>query len=62
MQAETAQVLSVRRLGRPSEEDGEVLHTPDVVFLRLFSEMTGVHVLDHALTKRADRHAQLLLK
>jgi len=60
MQAEPAQILNIRRLRRASEKGGEVLHTPDVVLLRLLSKMPRSHVVDHALTKRADRHTQLL--
>ena len=54
MQAEPAQILDDRRLRRASEKGGEVLDTADVVLLRLLSEMTGSHIVDHALTKRAD--------
>ena len=60
MQAEPAQVLKIRRLRRASEKGGEVLYTADVVLLRLLSKMTGIHIVDHALAKRADRHTQLL--
>src|SRR5208337_2314391 len=61
MQAEPAQVLNIRSLGRPSQKNGEVPYMPDVVLLRLLSEMTCGHILDHALAKVAGTHTQLLL-
>ncbi len=46
---------------RPSDEGRKVLDAPDVVLLRLLSEMPRSHVADRALAKRADTHTQLLL-
>src|SRR5271166_4445998 len=56
------QLLRRRRLGGAADKHRKVLDTADVVLLRLLSKMTGSHIVDHALTKRADRHTQLLLR
>ncbi len=54
------QLFRCRCLRRPAGKAGEVLDAPDVVLLGVLSDMPGGHVLDHALTKRADTHTQLL--
>src|SRR5271166_5842600 len=56
------QLLRRRRLGGAADKHRKVLDAADVVLLRLLSKMTGSHIVDHALTKRADRHTQLLLR
>ena len=39
----------------------KVLDAPDVILLRLLSEMPRGHIVDQALAKRTDTHTQLLL-
>jgi Glutathione S-transferase, C-terminal domain len=55
------QVFRRRRLWRPANERRKILDAADVVLLGVVPDMPGGHVLDHALTKRADTHTQLLL-
>jgi hypothetical protein len=62
METVEPQILCGRRLGGPADERSKVLDASDVVLLCLLSEMARRHIVDHALTKRADRHTQLLLK
>ena len=54
METVEPQILRRRRLGCPADERRKVLDAPDVVLLRLLPEMTRGHIVDHALTKRAD--------
>ena len=62
MEAVEPQILRRRRLGGAADERRKVLDAADVVLLRLLSEMARGHVVDHALTKRADTHTELLLR
>jgi hypothetical protein len=54
MQLKTAKVLAHRRVRRPAEEGREGSDVPDVVLLHLLFETARGHVVDHALTQRAD--------
>ena len=54
------QILRRRRLRRPADERCQVLDAPDVILLRLLSEMPRGHVVDHAPAKRTYTHTQLL--
>ena len=54
MQLIAAKVLARRRVRRPAEEGREGPHVPDVVLLHLLLEPARRHVVDHALTQRAD--------
>jgi hypothetical protein len=47
-------VLGCRRVGRPADEGGEPPAAVDVASLRMTPELAGSHILDHALTQRAD--------
>src|SRR5580693_660821 len=50
----SAKILARGRVRRTAEKDREVPDVPDVVFLHLLLEPARRHVVDHALTKRAD--------
>ena len=54
MQLKAAKVLLRRRIWRPAEEGREVPDVPDVVLLDFSVEPARRHVVDHALTQRAD--------
>src|ERR1700686_3628002 len=54
MQLEKPQVLIGRGVRRSLQEDREILDCPDVVLLRLLTEITQRHVFDHALPQQAD--------
>jgi len=54
MQLEAAKVLARGRVRRPAEEGRESPDVPDVVLLHLLLEAARRHVVDHALTQRAD--------
>jgi hypothetical protein len=54
MQLISTKFLSGRGIRRTAEKDREVPDVPDVVFLYLLLEPARRHVVDHALTKRAD--------
>ena len=52
---EAAQIIRGRRIGRPSEKASKPSDVTEIVALGLVSEVAQVHVVDQALTKRADR-------
>jgi hypothetical protein len=54
MQLIAAKVLGRRLVRRQAEENREVLHGADVVSLGILGEPARRHVVDHALTQRAD--------
>jgi hypothetical protein len=54
IQLKAPDVVGGGGVGRAAEEDGEPLAAADIVLLRLWSHLPGCHVIDHALTKRAD--------
>src|ERR1700686_920933 len=54
MQLEKPQVLIGRGVRRSLQEDREILDCPDVVLLRLLTEITQRHVFNHALPQQAD--------
>src|SRR5271166_1942640 len=54
MQLKAAKVLPRRRIWRPAEEGREDPHVPSIVSLGVFGEPARRHVVDHALTQRAD--------
>src|SRR5271165_4877513 len=54
MQFKAAKVLLRRRIWRPAEEGRKHSHIPNVVPLGVFGEPARRHVVDHALTQRAD--------
>src|SRR6516162_1615578 len=59
----SAKILARRRVRRLAEEGCEPPHVPDVVVLNLLLEPPRRHVVDQALTQRADgllRHRKLL--
>src|SRR6266581_1045162 len=63
VQLETADVIRCGRVGRSLEKRSETFAAPDVASLRARTELTRVHVFDHALAQRADSsrtHRQLL--
>src|SRR6266851_6052299 len=62
VQLEAANVLRCRRVWRSLQECRELLAAADMAPLRASTQLACVHVLDHALTQRADRirtHGQL---
>jgi hypothetical protein len=62
MQAEPLKIVEGGGVRRAADERRKVLDAPDVVFLGLLCKMARRHVVDHALTKRADGHTRLLLR
>jgi hypothetical protein len=54
VQLEAAHLLGRRRVGRAADEGRERPDMPDVVVARLRADAAHGHVLDHALTQRAD--------
>lgn len=52
---EAAQIIHGRGIGRPSEKTGNSCDIAQIVALGLVPEVAQVHVVDQALTKRADR-------
>src|SRR5882672_19837 len=55
VQLEAANVLRCRRVWRSLQECRELLAAADMAPLRASTQLACVHVLDHALTQRADR-------
>src|SRR5208283_435414 len=63
MQLIATKILARRRIRRPAEEGCELPHIANVVPLRVFAETARRHVVDQALTQRADGllgHGKLL--
>jgi len=63
VQLKPPKVLGCRRVGRALEKRRKPLAAGDVASLRVLAELARVHVLDHALTQRADgilTHGKLL--
>src|SRR5260370_565972 len=63
VQLEPANVLRCRRVRRSLQKCSELLAAADMAPLRAGTELARIHVLDHALTQRADgirTHRQLL--
>ena len=54
IQLKAAKVLPRRRIWRPAEEDREDSYVSNVIPLGVFGEPARRHVVDHALTQRAD--------
>ena len=54
MQLKAAKIVARRRIRRPAEEGCELPHIANVVPLRVFAEPARRHVVDQALTQRAD--------
>src|SRR5208337_5024797 len=54
MQLKSPKIIARRRTRRPVEEGYELLHIANVVSLRVFAEPARRHVVDQALTQRAD--------
>ena len=54
MQLKAAKILARRPIRRPAEEVCELSHIANVVLLRVFAEPARRHVVDQALTQRAD--------
>lgn len=52
---EAAQIIHGRGIGRPREKAGKSSDVAQIVALSLVPEVAQVHVVDQALTKRADR-------
>ncbi|MBB3217401.1 hypothetical protein FHW72_002483 [Ochrobactrum sp. RC6B] len=52
---EAAQIIHGRGIGRPREKGGRSSDVAQIVALSLVPEVAQVHVVDQALTKRADR-------
>ena len=56
VQLEKADILKCSRVRGPLQERSEPLAAVDVAPLRMRSKLARVHVLDHALAQRANRH------
>src|SRR6516164_5180115 len=54
LQLEAAKILARRRIRRLAEEGRKLPHVANVVPLRVFAEPARGHVVDQALTQRAD--------
>ncbi|TCK88544.1 hypothetical protein B0G74_6772 [Paraburkholderia sp. BL9I2N2] len=54
MSKKSSQVLDGGGIGRAPEKPGELAHDAQIVGLRLGAKLAHAHVVDHALTQRAD--------